>query len=112
MKKLLAILISSLALSSTSVYAGVCDIKPEAETKTNTLPARYKKLKKENEELKSALNNCRQEKEELRKELSHLESQVSKLENEKSQLMEKLDSYPPKWRLQTKIQELEEKLRR
>ncbi|TCK05422.1 hypothetical protein [Phorcysia thermohydrogeniphila] len=112
MKKLSAILISSGMLLSASAYAGVCDIKPEAESKTDTLPARYQKLKKENEALKSALNKCMKEKEAIRKEISSLESQLANLERERAQLTNKLESYPSKWELLMKIRELEEKLGR
>jgi predicted nucleic acid-binding Zn-ribbon protein len=112
MKKLFAIFISSGILLSAPAYAGLCNTKPEAESKTNTLPARYQKLKKENEALRKALNECKKEKEEIKREISSLESQLADLESERVQLINRLESYPSKWELLMKIRELEEKLGR
>jgi len=112
MKKLLTILISSGIFLSTPAYAGICDIKPEAESKTDTLPAKYQKLKEENEALKRELKECMERKEAVRKDISYLESQLADLERERTRLTERLESYPSKWELLTKIRELEERLGR
>jgi predicted nuclease with TOPRIM domain len=112
MKESLAILIFAGMLLSNVAYAGLCDTKPEAESKTNTLPVKYHNLKKENEILQSELTIYQKEKEAVKKEIAELESRLSQLEETKAQLTKKLESYPSKWELLSKIHELEEKLGR
>jgi predicted nuclease with TOPRIM domain len=112
MKKVLTFLTFAGIFLCTPVYADICSVKPEAETKTNTLPEKYKELQKENEILKSELKFCQREKESTKEVVSSLQSKISKLIIEKRQIMNKLNSYPSKQELLNKIQELEEKLGR
>ncbi|GAB6076565.1 hypothetical protein [Desulfurobacterium crinifex] len=113
MKKLImGVIILGISLSSSTTFAGVCSTKPEAESKTETLPVKYKKLKAENEELKEKLQNCMEEKETVRAEISRLESEIDQLEMIKVELQNKLRSYPSKEELLIKIQNLENDLGR
>jgi chromosome segregation ATPase len=112
MYRKLAIAFLGIALSSSVALAGVCTVKPEAETKKDTLPVKYQKLKKENEELKQQLSSCCEKKEELKSEIESLNSQIDSLTKEKESLTQKLSSYPSKDELISKIQQLQEELRR
>jgi predicted nucleic acid-binding Zn-ribbon protein len=113
MKKLImCVIILGISLSSSTTLAGVCSTKPEAESKTETLPVKYKKLRAENEELKEKLQSCMEEKETVRMEISSLESEINQLETTKVELQNKLRSYPSKEELLMRIQNLENDLRR
>ena len=105
-------IILCISLSSSTTLAGVCSTKPEAESKTETLPVKYKKLKAENEELKEKLQNCMEEKETVRAEISSLESKIDQLETTRVELQYKLRTYPSKEELLMKIQNLENELGR
>jgi len=111
MKKLLSALIASLFLSP-AVYAGICDVKPEAESKKNTLPVKYRKLAAKNASLAKNIEMCKDEKKLLEDEIVNLKAKISALEVEKTTLTRKLSTYPPKWELESRIRQLEEKLGR
>jgi len=110
-KKLLLSLIG-VALSSSVALAGVCTVKPEAEAKKDTLPVKYQKLKEENKALKEQISACCEKKEELKSDIESLNSQIDALMKEKETLTQKLSSYPSKEELLSKIQQLQEQLRR
>ncbi len=109
---IISAIILGISLSSSITLADVCSTKPEAESKTETLPVKYKNLKAENEELKEKLQNCMEEKETVRMEISSLESEIDQLETTKVELQNKLRSYPSKEELLMRIQDLENDLRR
>jgi len=113
MKKLIiGVIILGISLSSSTTFAGICSTKPEAESKTETLPVKYKKLKAENEELKEKLQSCMEEKESVKAEISSLESEIDQLEMSRVELQYKLKSYLSKEELLMEIQNLENKLGR
>ena len=113
MKKLMiGTIILGISLSSSTAFADVCSTKPEAESKTETLPVKYKKLKTENKELTEKLQNCMEEKESVKAEISSLESEINQLETTKVELQNRLRSYPSKEELLMKIQNLENEVGR
>jgi peptidoglycan hydrolase CwlO-like protein len=112
MRKKLLISLIGIAVSSNFAFAGICTVKPEADSKKDTLPVKYKKLKAENEALKEKLQNCCEKKAELRDEIESLNSQINSLIQEKESLSQKLSTYPSKEEILSKIQQLQEQLRR
>ncbi|WP_456342162.1 hypothetical protein [Thermovibrio sp.] len=106
------VLMGVFALPIGALAGDLCAVKPEAESKKNPLPVKYRKLKAENEELKAKLQECKNEKDRLKFELSQLESQISSLEGERAQLQARLSSLPSKWELESQIRELENRLGR
>jgi predicted nucleic acid-binding Zn-ribbon protein len=113
MKKLMiGAVILGISLSSSTAFADVCSTKPEAESKTETLPVKYRKLKAENEELKERLQDCMEEKETVKADVSSLEEKVDRLETIRVELQYKLKSYPSKDELLMKIQNLENEVGR
>jgi len=109
-KLIMGLIILGISLSSSTTFAGVCSPKPEAESKSETLPVKYRKLRAENKELKEKLQNCMEEKEAVRAEISSLETEIDQLETTKIELQNKLSSYPSKEELLMKIQNLEDSL--
>ena len=113
MKKLMiGTIILGISLSSSTAFADVCSTKPEAESKTETLPVKYKKLKAENKELKEKLQSCMEEKDAVKAEISSLEAEINQLETTMVELQYKLRSYPSKEELLMKIQNLENEVGR
>ena len=113
MKKfIIGAIILCISLSSSTAFAGVCSTKPEADSKTETLPVKYRKLKVENGKLGEKLQNCMEEKESVKAEISSLESRIDQLEATRVELQYKLKSYPSKEELLMKIQNLENELGR
>ncbi len=110
-RKLIASILG-VVLTSSVAFAGVCTVKPEAETKKDTLPVKYQKLKKENEEIKEQLNSCSEKKAKLQEDINSLNSRINSLSKEKESLKQKLSSYPSKEELLSKIQQLQEELGR
>jgi predicted nucleic acid-binding Zn-ribbon protein len=110
MRIILSILLSGILVNSA--LADLCSVIPEAKSKKDTLPVKYKKLAKENEELKAKLENCQEEKERIKENISNLKSQISQLEEEKANLQNKLMVLPSKEDLESQIQQLESKMGR
>jgi predicted nucleic acid-binding Zn-ribbon protein len=113
MKKfIIGAVILGISLTSSTAFADVCSTKPEAESKKETLPVKYRKLKVENEELKEKLQNCMDEKDAVKAEISSLEAEINRLETTRVELQYKLKSYPSKEELLMKIQNLENEVGR
>jgi len=112
-RMLTALVLTGVLALPIGAFAGdICATKPEAESKKNPLPVKYKKLKAENERLRAELQSCMAEKERIRASISQLESQISSLMSEKAQLEMKLRSLPSKEELLAKIRELENRVGR
>jgi len=101
---------SLLAIASVSIpaYAGCGKVLQEAETKKDTLPVKYKKLVKENDEMRSELESCRQKKEELQSSIADLNMKILSLETERSRLQSELSKMPSREELEAKLRTLEE----
>jgi len=101
---------SAIILPGLSIpaYGGCGKILMEATTKKDTLPVKYKKLVRENKELKAELENCMSRKEELRNSIENLNAQISSLESEKANLEYELSNMPSREELEAKIRTLEE----
>jgi len=104
------LLASAIILSGLSIpaYGGCGKILMEATTKKDTLPVKYRKLIKENEEMKAELENCMSRKEELQSSIGNLNDQISSLESEKANLEYELSNMPSREELEAKIRTLEE----
>ncbi len=104
-------LLGVLLFSYTAV-ADICSVKPEAESKKDTLPVKYKRLKAENEKLSEELSRCGMKKSELEVQIIDLKAKISRLEQKRAELQTELLSYPSKEDLESQIRELERKLGR
>ena len=101
---------SLLAIWSVSIpaYAGCGKVLQEAETKKDTLPVKYKRLVKENDEMRSELESCMERKSELQSSIDDLNMKISSLEAEKSRLQSELSTMPSREELEAKLRTLEE----
>ncbi len=106
----LILLFSTVILSGLAApaYGGCGKILQEATTKKDPLPVKYKKLLKENEQMRAELDECMSRKAELQSSIESLSAQISALESEKANLESELNSMPSREELEAKIRTLEE----
>ena len=85
MKKVIICLLP-LVFGAQSLAEDICKVIPEAESKKDTLPVKYAKLKKENEKLRKALRECMDEKEFVRQDIADYKTKIENLKREKEEL--------------------------